>query len=370
MSIAANRKRSALQANLPRRRTVSKTRVEVGILGATGVVGQQLSALLANHPWFRVTYLAASDRSAGKRYHELPWRLPVACASDVACLSVESLRPGAGPRLVFSALDSTVSAQAEKEFAAAGHWVISNASSRRMDPLVPLLIPEINPDHLGLIAHQQEMNGWRGAIVTNPNCSTIFLAMALAALRRFEPRRVLVTTLQALSGAGHPGVASLDATANVIPFIAGEEEKIETETKKILGGFANNTISPYPVVLSAHTTRVPVIHGHTEMVSVELGKHASREEVLAAFQEFSGEPQRLALPTAPAQPIVYIEDSDRPQPRLDVENLGGMAVQIGRLRTCPVLGYKFALLGHNIIRGAAGAALLNAELMSALGLLN
>lgn len=368
MSIAANRKRSALQATPPRRRTLSKARIEVGILGATGVVGQQLSALLSNHPWFRVTYLAASDRSAGKRYGDLPWRLPVACASDVAHLPVESLCPGAGPRLVFSALDTTVSAQAEKEFAAAGQWVISNASSHRMDPLVPLLVPEINPEHLGLIAHQQQSNGWGGAVVTNPNCSTIFLAMALAALRRFEPRRVLVTTLQALSGAGHPGVASLDATANVIPFIAGEEEKIEAETKKILGRFASDTISPHPVVVSAHTSRVPVVHGHTEMVSVEFGTPASQQEMLAAFQEFSGEPQRLALPTAPARPIVYLENCDRPQPRLDVENFGGMAVQIGRLRACPVLGHKFVLLGHNTIRGAAGAALLNAELMSALGL--
>ncbi len=370
MSIAANRDRSARPPKLLRHRAVPKRRIEVGILGATGVVGQQLSALLSTHPWFRVTYLAASDRSAGKSYGEMPWRLPVACASDVARLPVESLRPEAGPRLLFSALDSAISAQAEKEFAAAGHWVISNASSHRMDPLVPLLVPEINPEHLGLIPHQQQTNGWPGAIVTNPNCSTIFLAMALAALRRFDPRRVLVTTLQALSGAGHPGVASLDATANVIPFIAGEEEKIEAETKKILGRFANKTISPHPVLVSAHTTRVPVVHGHTEMVSVEFEASASRQEILAAFQEFSGEPQRLALPSAPAQPIIYLENSDRPQPRLDVENFGGMAVQVGRLRACPVLGHKFVLLGHNTIRGAAGAALLNAELVSALGLLN
>ena len=346
-----------------------KPRIEVGILGATGAVGQQFAALLANHPWFRVTYLAASDRSTGKRYGELPWRLPSSCSPEIAQLSVEALKPGIGPKLVFSALDASVAGDAEEQFAAAGHWVISNARNHRMNPLVPLLVPEINPDHLGLIPHQQNSRGWRGAIVTNPNCSTVFLAMALAALRRFRPRRVLVTTLQALSGAGYPGVASLDATANVIPFISGEEEKIETETRKILGRFAADFVKPSSVVVSAQTTRVPVIHGHTETVSVELKESPSLDDVLAAFREFSGEPQRLGLPSAPAQPVVYLEGPDRPQPRLDVENHAGMSVQIGRLRNCPVLGYKFVLLGHNTIRGAAGAALLNAELMSALKIL-
>jgi len=346
-----------------------KSRIEVGILGATGSVGQQFAALLANHPWFRVTYLAASDRSTGKRYGELPWRLAASCSSDIAHLSVEALKPDVGPKLVFSALDASVAGDAEEEFAAAGHWVVSNARNHRMDPLVPLLVPETNPEHLGLIPHQQKSKGWRGAIVTNPNCSTVFLAMALAGLRRFRPRRVLVTTLQALSGAGYPGVASLDATANVIPFISGEEEKIETETRKILGSFAKDFVKPSSVVISAQTTRVPVIHGHTETVSVELAETPPLDDVLAAFREFSGEPQRLGLPSAPAQPIVYLEGPDRPQPRLDVESYAGMSVQIGRLRNCPVLGYKFVLLGHNTIRGAAGAALLNAELMSALNML-
>ena len=346
-----------------------KSRIEVGILGATGAVGQQFAALLANHPWFRVAYLAASDRSTGKRYGELPWRLAASCSSDVAQLSVEALKPGIGPKLIFSALDASVAGDAEEQFAAAGHWVISNARNHRMDPLVPLVVPEINPEHLGLIPHQQKAKRWSGAIVTNPNCSTAFLAMALAALRRFRPRRVLVTTLQALSGAGYPGVASLDATANVIPFISGEEEKIETETRKILGRFAKDFVKPSSVVISAQTTRVPVIHGHTETVSLELAETSSLGDILAAFREFSGEPQRLGLPSAPAQPVVYLEGPDRPQPRLDVESHAGMSVQIGRLRNCPVLGYKFVLLGHNTIRGAAGAALLNAELMSALNIL-
>ncbi|MHB8540546.1 MAG: aspartate-semialdehyde dehydrogenase [Candidatus Acidiferrales bacterium] len=346
-----------------------KSRIEVGILGATGTVGQQFASLLANHPWFRVTWLAASDRSAGKRYGELPWRLPTPCSTEMARFSVEALKPGIGPKLVFSALDASVAGEAEEEFAAAGHWVISNARNHRMDPLVPLLVPEINPEHLRLIPHQQKSKGWSGAIATNPNCSTVFLAMALAALRQFRPRRVLVTTLQALSGAGYPGVASLDATANVIPFISGEEERIETETRKILGRFAKDSVEPSAVVISAQTTRVPVIHGHTETVSVELEEIVSHDDILAAFREFSGEPQKLKLPSAPTQPVVYLEGSDRPQPRFDVENFAGMAVQVGRLRACPVLGYKFVLLGHNTIRGAAGAALLNAELMSALNIL-
>lgn len=343
--------------------------IAVGILGATGAVGQQLTALLSNHPWFRVTWLAASERSSGKRYGELPWHLATPCSPENAQLPVETLKPGVGPQLVFSALDASVAGEAEAEFAAAGHWVVSNAQNHRMDPLVPLLVPEINPEHLELIPYQQKSRGWTGAITANPNCSTVFLAMALAALRQFQPRRVLVTTLQALSGAGYPGVASLDATANVIPFIRGEEEKVETETRKILGRFVKGSVEAAPVIISAQTTRVPVIYGHTETVSVEFEENVSREEIVAAFRDFSGEPQRLGLPSAPAHPVVYLEGPDRPQPRLDVDKFGGMATQVGRLRACSVLGHKFVLLGHNTIRGAAGAALLNAELMFALSLL-
>ncbi|MGB0033993.1 MAG: aspartate-semialdehyde dehydrogenase [Candidatus Acidiferrales bacterium] len=345
-------------------------KLEVGILGATGAVGQQFVALLGGQPWFRVNWLAASERSTGKRYGNLPWRLSAPLPEQIAQLSVEALKPGMGPRLLFSALDSSVAGDVEREFAAAGHWVVSNARTHRMDPLVPLLVPEINPEHLALIPRQQKSNGWRGAIVTNPNCSTVFLALALAALRSFEPARVLVTTLQALSGAGYPGIASLDAVGNVIPHIEGEEEKIETETKRILGRLTNDSVEPHPMKISATTTRVPVVHGHTETVSVEFGRQISRDEILTAFREFSGEPQKLGLPSAPPQPIVYVDSPDRPQPRLDVENFGGMAVQVGRLRPCPVLGHKFVLLGHNTIRGAAGAAILNAELMYAQGMLD
>lgn len=340
-------------------------KIDVGILGATGTVGQQFIALLVGHPWFRVSWLAASERSSGKRYGDLAWRLPTELPEDAARLSVEALKAGAGPQLVFSALDSAIAGEAELEFAAAGHIVVSNSRNHRMDALVPLLIPEVNPEHLALLPLQKKIKGWSGAIVTNPNCAAVPLVMALAALRAFQPRRVLVTTLQGLSGAGYPGVASLDATANVIPYIDGEEQKIESEPRKILGRFGQDGIEPYPLTLSATSTRVPVVNGHTESVSVELEKDASQSEVLASFRDFSGEPQRLELPSAPEKPIVYLDAPNRPQPRLDVERGGGMVTYVGRLRACPVLGHKFVLLSHNTVRGAAGAAILNAELLAA-----
>lgn len=333
-------------------------------------MGQQFVSLLAGHPWFRLTWLAASERSAGKKYGDLPWRLPASLPKESANLTVEALKPGAGPQLVFSAVDSSVAGDAEAEYAAAGHWVVSNARNHRMDPLVPLLIPEVNADHLRLVPLQKKKKGWGGAIVTDPNCSTIVLTIALAALRSFELKRVMVTTLQALSGAGYPGVSSLDATANVIPFIDGEEHKMETEAKKILGHFASGAIEVHPVTISATTTRVPVVNGHTESVSVELGAQVEAADILAAFRDFSGPPQKLGLPSAPAIPIEYMEQHNRPQPRLDADRNGGMAIQVGRLRPCPVLGHKFILLGHNTIRGAAGAAILNAELMAAEGMLD
>lgn len=344
-------------------------KIEVGILGATGAVGQQFIALLVNHPWFRVTWLAASERSAGKRYGDLAWRLPMELPDETARLTVEELKTGAAPRLVFSALDSSIAGEAEVEFASAGHIVVSNSRNHRMDAMVPLLIPEVNPEHLELLPLQKKIKGWSGAIVTNPNCAVMPLAIALGALRAYQPKRVLVTTLQGLSGAGYPGVASLDATANVIPFIDGEEHKIETEARKILGRFVADSIELHPVTVSATSTRVPVVNGHTESVSVEFEKVPAHEEILQAFRNFSGEPQQLGLPTAPPRPIVYLEAQNRPQPRLDVERDGGMVTHIGRLRGCPVLGHKFVLLSHNTIRGAAGAAILNAELMEAKGLL-
>ena len=238
-----------------------------------------------------------------------------------------------------------------------------------MDALVPLLIPEVNPEHLGLLPLQRKTKGWSGAIVTNPNCAAMPLAIVLAALRTFVPKRVLITTLQGLSGAGYPGVASLDATANVIPFIDGEEQKIETETQKILGRFVADSVELHPVIVSATSTRVPVVNGHTESVSVEFEKKVTHDEILKAFREFSGEPQKLELPTAPQPAIIYHEAANRPQPRLDVERGGGMVTHVGRLRDCAVLGHKFVLLSHNTIRGAAGAAILNAELMAAKNIL-
>jgi aspartate-semialdehyde dehydrogenase len=345
-------------------------KLDVGVLGATGVVGQQFVALLAKHPWFRLTWLGASERSSGKRYGDLPWRLASALPEEAARLEVRSSEIGAAPKIVFSALDAGVAGDVEAAFASAGHIVLSNARNHRMDAVVPLLIPEVNPQHLDALAMQRRLKSWSGAVVTNPNCSTIFLALALGALWELEPRMVMVTTLQALSGAGHPGVSSLDAMGNVIPFIAGEEEKIENETRKILGEFCGERFELAEIAISAQTTRVPVVNGHTEMVSVGFRNPVSRDEILAAFAKFSGKPQALNLPHAPRRAIVYVDAADRPQPRLDVERFGGMAVQVGRLRGCPVLGHKFVLLGHNTIRGAAGAALLNAELMHAEGLLN
>jgi aspartate-semialdehyde dehydrogenase len=285
-------------------------------------------------------------------------------------LLVNSLIAGSAPKILFSALDAGVAGETEAAFAAAGHIVVSNARNHRMDPCVPLVIPEVNAEHLAALKFQEQEKRWRGAIVTNPNCSTVFLAMALGALRDFNAQKVVVTTMQALSGAGYPGVASLDAMGNVIPFIGGEEEKIEKETRKILGKFTGREFAPADMQISAQTTRVPVINGHTETVSVTLRERATREDIIRSFENFMGRPQELELPNAPARPTVHFDCADRPQPRLDMERFGGMAVQVGRVRECSVLGHKFVLLGHNLIRGAAGAALLNAELMHAEGLLN
>jgi aspartate-semialdehyde dehydrogenase len=349
---------------------LSNRRVEVGILGATGMVGQQFIVQLAGHPWFRITWLGASQRSEGKKYRDLAWRLSSPRPEEVADMVVESPAPGRTPRLVFSALDSTVAGEIEHQFAAAGHFVVSNARNYRMNQFVPLLIPEVNPDHLKLIPLQQQAENWRGAIVTNPNCAAVPLAMILAAAREFEPARVTVSTLQAVSGAGYPGVPSLAILGNVIPFIDGEEEKIQTETQKILGTLRSDRVEPHPMMISAQTTRVPVINGHTETISVAFNKKPSLEELKASFRAFAGKPQQHAYPSAPRQPIICLEEPDRPQPRVDAEREGGMAVFVGRVRPCPVFDYKFVALGHNTVRGAAGAAVLNAELMLAEKLLD
>jgi aspartate-semialdehyde dehydrogenase len=345
-------------------------RIEVGVLGATGMVGQQFIVQLRNHPWFDVAWLGASHRSEGRRYRDAaPWKLSVPMPDAVAELQVDAATPGRAPRLVFSALDASVAGDVEQAFAEAGHVVVSNARNHRMEPTVPLLVPEVNADHLALLPAQARAKAWQGAIVTNPNCSTVFLAMALAPLRQFGLRSAVVTTLQAVSGAGYPGVASMDIVGNVVPFIDGEEGKIETETKKILGCARADHVEPHEVIVSAHTTRVPVINGHTEMISVGFERTPPQEDVLAALTGFAGRPQEHRLPSAPPRPIVALPDNNRPQPRLDVDRDGGMTVTVGRLRKCPLLDYKFVALGHNTVRGAAGAAVLNAELMVAEGMI-
>jgi aspartate-semialdehyde dehydrogenase len=340
--------------------------IEVGVLGATGVVGQQFVARLARHPWFRPTWLAASERSEGRPYREVaPWRLNVPVPEDLGALRVEGCTPGRGPHVVFSALDASVAGELEQAFATAGHVVVSNARNYRMDPLVPLLIPEVNPDHLSLVTEQRRAKGWRGAIVTNPNCSTVVLAMALAPLRKFELKTAIVSTMQAVSGAGYPGVPALDILGNVVPFISGEEEKMEMETLKILGTDGGRT--PHPAIVSAHTNRVAVIDGHVMTVSMDLGLKPDVAAIVAALSEFKGRPQELGLPSAPAPPIAVMAESNRPQPRLDADRGNGMAITVGRVRRCSVLHAKMVALGHNTVRGAAGAAILNAELMAAEG---
>jgi aspartate-semialdehyde dehydrogenase len=346
-------------------------RIEVGVLGATGMVGQHFVKFLQGHPWFDLRWVGASDRSAGKKYSEATsWRLDGVMPASVADLVVEDCKPGNAPRLLFSAMDASVATEIERAFAEAGHVVVSNSRNHRMEPDVPLLVPEINPDHLKIIPYQQRNRKWKGQIATNPNCSTVVLTMALAPLKPFGITRVVVTTMQALSGAGYPGVASMDINANIIPFIGGEEGKMEMEPQKILGDFTGDALRPHPMRVSAHCNRVPVVDGHTETVSVELTHKPSEDEIVEAFTNYRSIPQERRLPSAPARPVIYMADKDRPQPRRDVERERGMAVFVGRLRACPVLDYKFLALGHNTVRGAAGAAVLNAELMYSEGMLD
>ncbi|HUA21216.1 MAG TPA: aspartate-semialdehyde dehydrogenase [Bryobacteraceae bacterium] len=350
---------------------MNETRIPVGILGATGMVGQHFVKFLQNHPWFDIAWVGASDRSAGKPYREATaWRLDGAMPAAVQHLEVQDCKPGKAPRLMFSAMDASVATEIEREFAQAGHIVVSNSRNHRMEPDVPLLVPEINPDHLKMIPLQQRRRGWKGQIATNPNCSTIVLTMALAPLKQFGILRVIATTMQAISGAGYPGVASMDINANVIPFIGGEEEKMQQETQKILGDFSAEGFRPLAAQVSAHCNRVPVVDGHTVTVSVEFERKPSIDEIIRAIESYRSVPQERKLPSAPPQPVIYTHEKDRPQPRRDVERERGMAVFIGRLRECPVLDYKFIALGHNTIRGAAGAAVLNAELMYSEGLLD
>jgi aspartate-semialdehyde dehydrogenase len=348
-----------------------KPKIKAGILGATGTVGQRFVQMLENHPYFEVTALAASDRSAGRPYAEaVRWKIgegPPAYARDML---VQECRLGLDCEIVFSGLPSDVAGPAEEEFARAGYKVFSNASSHRMDPDVPLVIPEVNPDHLAMVEQQRRTRKWSGFIVTNPNCSTIHLVLALKPLQdAFGLRKVMVTTLQAVSGAGYPGESAMDLIDNVVPFIAKEEAKIESESRKLLGSLRDGQFVDADIVLSAACNRVATQDGHMECVSVELGRPASLEEVAAALREFRARPQELELPTAPCRPVVLRTEPDRPQPRLDRLAERGMATVVGRLRPCPIMHYKFVALGHNTIRGAAGASILNAELMYAEGML-
>jgi aspartate-semialdehyde dehydrogenase len=347
-------------------------RIPVTILGATGVVGQRFARRLAAHPWFEVRHLAASDRSTGKRYRDAcAWRLSAPSYAGLGDRMLLASDPEAAfAPVVFSALDADAARTIEPAFAAKGAWVFTNASAFRMEPDVPLLIPEVNASHLGLVEGQRRRREWKGAIVANPNCTATVLALALAPLHAaFGIEKLMMTSMQAASGAGYPGVASLDILGNVYPFIRSEEGKVEEETPKLLGAFENGAIRPAPFVISAACHRVPVVDGHTESVSVALRGSPGPAAVREAFASFRAATGKLGLPSAPPNPIRLHDADDRPQVRLDVEEDGGMAVHVGRIRECKVLGIKFLLLGHNAERGAAGASVLNAELARARGLL-
>jgi len=347
-------------------------KIRAGVLGATGMVGQRLVHLLADHPWFELTQVAASERSSGKTYAEaVHWHLETPVPAVAGDLVVKGLDPSLDCDFVFSALDSSVAGPAEEDFARAGYPVVSNSRNHRMDPDVPLLIPEVNAAHLDAIPLQQKNRGYdTGFIVTNPNCSTAGLVLVLKPLAdAFGLEKVFVVTLQAISGAGYPGVASMDIQGNVVPFISGEEEKMEAEPQKLLGKWDGSRFVDAGLGLSAHCNRVPVVDGHLECVSIGLKKVASLNEVREALRTFEVDPSLASLPTAVHNPIVVLEEENRPQPRRDLHVGNGMAAVVGRVRECPLLDVKLTLLSHNLVRGAAGAALLNAELLAARGFL-
>ncbi|HEY8759025.1 MAG TPA: aspartate-semialdehyde dehydrogenase [Candidatus Limnocylindria bacterium] len=339
----------------------------VAVLGATGTVGQRFISLLADHPWFRLTALTTSERSTGKRYADaVHWHLPEPMPESVANLKLEATRADIDAELCFSALPTDAAAEHEAALAKAGHHVFSNASTHRMDADVPNLLAEVNFEHVKALAKQREARGWTGSIVTNGNCTAIHLTLAIAPLHRdFGIEQLLVTTMQSISGAGYPGVPSLDVLDNVVPFIGGEEEKVVEETQKFLGGWDGSAFTPARFPMSIHCNRVLVRDGHTETVSVRLKGSPSLRAVTDSFRKFKGRPQELSLPSAPKHPIVVRDQPDRPQPLLDRDTEHGMASTVGRIREDPVLGVKFVVVGHNTIRGAAGASVLNAELLVA-----
>jgi aspartate-semialdehyde dehydrogenase len=361
----------SLGESAPKRGNQKKWRA--GVLGATGIVGQRLVKLLAEHPWFELTEVAASERSSGKTYAEaVRWHLDAPIPATARALVVKGLEPSLNCDFVFSALDSSVAGTAEEDFARAGYPVVSNSKNHRMDPDVPLLIPEVNAAHLDAIPLQQKNRGYdTGFIVTNPNCSTAGLVLVLKPLAdAFGLEKIFVVTLQAISGAGYPGVAAMDILGNVVPFISGEEEKMEAEPQKLLGKWDGSRFVDAGLGLSAHCNRVPVLDGHLECVSVGLKKIASLDEVREALRNFEVDAVLASLPTAVRNPIVVLEEEEnRPQPRRDVHAGNGMAAVVGRVRECPLLDVKLTLLSHNLVRGAAGAALLNAELLAARGFL-
>ena len=340
-------------------------RIPVSILGATGTVGQKFVKLLDGHPWFEIVAIAASEQSAGKPYGEVVrWRETTPIPESVARLVVQQSEPQLPGRIVFSALDADIAGPLEQAFAQCGAFVVTNTRTHRMAADVPLLVPEVNPDHLSLLERQQKERGWKGGIVANPNCSTAGLVMALAPLHAaFRLEKLFVATMQASSGAGYPGVPSLDLLGNVIPFIGGEEEKIEAETCKILGDLAGSAVESAAIAVSAHTSRVAVVDGHTEVVSAGFARRVTPAEALEAYRTFETPAAVANLPSTPARPIEVDSRPDRPQPRLDVDRGTGMSVTIGRIRPCPLLDIRLVLLSHNTVRGAAGAAIQNAELL-------
>ncbi|HJR17939.1 MAG TPA: aspartate-semialdehyde dehydrogenase [Gemmatimonadales bacterium] len=344
-------------------------KIAVAVLGATGNVGQKFIRLLAEHPWFEVTAVAASTSSAGRLYADVVrWREPVPLPQSVAAMVVRECTAPLPAAIVFSALDAEIAGPIEQEFARSGAYVVTNTRTHRMEPDVPLLIPEANADHLVLIDSQRKNRGWKGAILANPNCSTAALALALAPLHRsFVVDRLFVSTMQAVSGAGYPGVASLDIVGNVIPYISGEEEKIERESQKVLGTLSGGQIEPARFPVSTHTNRVPVLDGHLMTVSAGFSRRVKASEAADALREFRGSPCVAELPSSPLYPIEVDDRADRPQPRLDLDRGRGMAVTVGRIRPCPILDLRMVLLGHNTIRGAAGQGIQIAELLVADG---
>ena len=349
--------------------TPPRERLPVAVLGATGAVGQTFIRLLADHPWFRLAELAASERSAGKTYAQAARWIGDAMPEQVRGITVLPCDPAqVKSPLVFSALDSSVAGEVELAFARAGRLVLSNAKNFRMDDDVPLVIPEVNADHLGLLEVQRAKRGWSGGIVTNANCASIMAVMALAPLHEaFGISRLFVATMQAVSGAGYPGVPSLDILGNVIPFIKDEEPKIETEIRKMLGRRSDTRIDLADIRISAHANRVAVENGHTVCMSVDFGTHGGADAALEVLREWRGEASARDLPSSPARALVVTDDADRPQPRRDVDAGRGMTVTVGRVRADPLFDVKLVAMGHNTIRGAAGASVLNAELLVSTG---